>query len=159
MRPRNILSHCLLVGAGGSGGDQTLARPQAWLHGPQLHVRTAHSMLWRTTHSMLRDDRPCRDFATTCYDTSLSIQTRPLLPLRFGSHEFTPHRQVYVGERSPRSTHSSLLTCPQTRVPAPSVLGPCPVPMARYSANTLNCSSSAPESPRTLTHNPKIPNF
>ena len=31
---------------------------------------------------MLRDDRPCSDFATTCYDTGLFHPDPPLLPLR-----------------------------------------------------------------------------
>jgi len=34
-------------------------------------MRTPHSMLWRTAHSMLRNDRPYSDFGTTCYDTGL----------------------------------------------------------------------------------------
>ena len=61
----------LLVGHGaGAGGDQS----------PAAYKRGCVGL-----NSMLRDDRPCSDFATTCYDTSLSIQTRPLLPLRFRS--------------------------------------------------------------------------
>jgi len=36
---------------------------------------------------------------------------------------------------SPRSTHSSLLTCPQTRVPAPSVFGPCAGAVAQVLAH------------------------
>ena len=34
---------------------------------------------------MLRDITPCRDFATTCYDTGLFHPDPSLLPLRFGS--------------------------------------------------------------------------
>ena len=65
------LRRLLLVGHGaGAGGDQS----------PTAYKRGCVGL-----NSMLRDDRPCRDFATTCYDTSLSIQTRPLLPLRFRS--------------------------------------------------------------------------
>ena len=65
------LRRLLLVGHGaGAGGDQS----------PAAYKRGCVGL-----NSMLRDDRPCSDFATTCYDTSLSIQTRPLLPLRFTS--------------------------------------------------------------------------
>jgi len=75
----------------GAGGDQTQSCLQAWLRGPQHHVRAAHSML--------RDDCPCSDFVTTyetkfCFCknnkrtiiiTGLFHPDPTLLPLRFRS--------------------------------------------------------------------------
>ena len=54
-----------------------------------------------------------------------SMLTRPLATPEVQIHKSSRRTGTCIGEHSPRSTHSSLLTCPQTRVPAPSVLGPC----------------------------------
>ena len=70
----------------------------------------------------------------SCYDTGLfHPNARPLDPhilllrasLRFRSTRVHAAQARVYWCCTPRSTHSSLMTCPQTRVPAPSVLGPC----------------------------------
>ena len=70
-------------------------------------------------------------------------------------------RPTHAGVGGHHTTVSPLffIVYPQTRVPAPSVLGPSADAANAGQPMLSNCSNSAPESPRTLTHNPEIPNL
>ncbi len=84
-----------------------------------------------------------------CYNTGPSIQTRPLLPLRFRSHEFTPHRQVHVmytpsrpsaicGRRTPESVLRAVAAARPTARRFQSIPRPaCCVRMWRLIAQPL----------------------
>jgi len=81
-----------------------------------LHTSVWFLWKWRR---MTVSGQLCREVEGLCFDTDL-FHSDPSTWYPWGSdpHEFTPHSHVYVVKRSPRSTHSSLMTWPQTWTPA-----------------------------------------
>jgi len=95
------------------------------------------------------------DFATTCYDTILSIQTRPLLPLRYRS------TRVHAAQASvcwrAQSTVDSLFFIDVPTNPGPRSLCAWPVRRCRRrrSTHALNCSKLGPRAPQVTNPYPE----